>query len=300
MASKKTNAVGTIAPDFDELMGMKKPEPVNAVLINNVSLPVKEYNGVRVVTFKDIDTLHRRPEGTARKRFNDNKQHFIEGEDFFKVKCEEVRPFFGQPLPNGFNPNADVVLITESGYFMITKSLKDDLAWQIHRQLVNVYFRAKKAQTALQNLSPQLQAMINLEVRQNNLESRMSDLERRVEDMTAPEPEPEPERLPFTPEPKKWSEREKEYLRRAYALGQTDVEIAADMGRTVDSIKNKRRALGLHDDSKSNRRWRPDEDKKLIKYYNQGVTFYDIGQLINRSADGVQNRLHRLRKVGKI
>ena len=113
-------------------------------LINNLPLKIKEYNGQRVVTFKDIDTVHNRPEGTARKRFNDNRKHFIEGEDYFKVKCSEVRPFFGQTLPNGFNPNADIVLVTESGYLMLVKSFTDDFAWSVQRQLVKTYFRVKE------------------------------------------------------------------------------------------------------------------------------------------------------------
>ena len=58
-------------------------------------------------TLRDIDTVHGRPDGTARKRFNDNKTRFIEGEDYFKEKIDEVRPFFGQTLPNGYNPNAE-------------------------------------------------------------------------------------------------------------------------------------------------------------------------------------------------
>lgn len=64
------------------------------VTINDTPLSMKEYNGMRVVTFRDIDTVHGKPEGAARKRFNYNKKHFIEGVDFFKVKCSEVRPFF--------------------------------------------------------------------------------------------------------------------------------------------------------------------------------------------------------------
>lgn len=105
---------------------------------------IKEWHGKRVVTFKDIDTVHQRPEGTARKRFNDNRKHFVSGVDFFKVKCSEVRPFFGQTLPNGFNPNGDVTLITESGYLMLVKSFTDDLAWKVQRELVDSYFRVKE------------------------------------------------------------------------------------------------------------------------------------------------------------
>lgn len=48
-------------------------------IINNVNLKIKEYKGQRVVTFKDIDSVHNRPEGTARKRFNDNRKYFVEG-----------------------------------------------------------------------------------------------------------------------------------------------------------------------------------------------------------------------------
>lgn len=116
----------------------------NVVKIQNQEVIVKDYKGHRVVTFKDIDSVHERAEGTARKRFNDNKRHMIEGEDFFKVKCSEVRPFFGQTLPNGFNPRADIVLLTESGYLMLVKSFTDDLAWEVQRQLVNSYFTVKK------------------------------------------------------------------------------------------------------------------------------------------------------------
>lgn len=111
------------------------------VEICNCAIQVKEYHGQRVVTFKDIDAVHSRPDGTARKRFNDNRRHFIEGEDYYKVKCDEVRPFFGQTTPNGFNPNADITLLTESGYLMLVKSFTDDLAWDVQRQLVNRYFR---------------------------------------------------------------------------------------------------------------------------------------------------------------
>lgn len=52
------------------------------IVINNHELKAKEFNGQRVVTFKDIDTVHERPDGTARKRFSDNRKHFIEGEDY--------------------------------------------------------------------------------------------------------------------------------------------------------------------------------------------------------------------------
>ena len=108
--------------------------------INNTQLVVKVYQGQRVVTFKDIDTVHERPEGTARKRFNDNKKHFIEGEDFFNLdQPSEIRTL-GIERPQGGTPDK-VLLITESGYLMLVKSFTDDLAWEVQRQLVKNYFR---------------------------------------------------------------------------------------------------------------------------------------------------------------
>ncbi len=47
------------------------------VKINNTNLSVKEFNGQRVVTFKEIDMLHERVEGTAGRNFRENKIHFV-------------------------------------------------------------------------------------------------------------------------------------------------------------------------------------------------------------------------------
>lgn len=111
------------------------------VTINHHHLPVKEYRDQRVVTFKDVDMVHERPDGTARKRFNDNKKHFIDGTDFFKITPSEFRTAIGDM---DLRQRNDVTLITESGYLMLVKSFTDDLAWQVQRQLVNSYFRYKK------------------------------------------------------------------------------------------------------------------------------------------------------------
>lgn len=110
--------------------------------INNAEISVKVYQGQRVVTFKDIDTVHERPEGTARKRFNDNRKHFIESEDYYKISPSEFRTAF--QLDMDARQQNDITLITESGYLMLVKSFTDDLAWGVQRQLVKSYFRKKQ------------------------------------------------------------------------------------------------------------------------------------------------------------
>ena len=150
------------------------------ITINGTQLAVKEYNERRVVTFKEIDELHDRPEGTARKRFNDNKQHFIEGEDYFKISPSEFRTAIGDMDERQQN---DVTLITESGYLMIVKSLKDDLAWAVQRELVNSYFRIREVRTEFSELSPQLQLLINIETEQKRQQKAIEDTNRRIDNI---------------------------------------------------------------------------------------------------------------------
>lgn len=110
----------------------------NLVKINNHDLQVKEYKSKRVITFRDIDQLHERVSGTAGRNFRENKNHFVEGTDYFQRNSSEAKEEFNIIAPNG------LILITESGYLMLVKSFTDDLAWEVQRQLVNTYFRVKE------------------------------------------------------------------------------------------------------------------------------------------------------------
>lgn len=117
----------------------------DVVSIGNTEMQIKEYNGQRVVTFKDIDTVHQSRKGNASRNFRNNRKHFIEGEDYYLVTKENSnRKNF--PIRNVNVPNKGITLLTESGYLMIVKSFKDDLAWQVQRQLVNTYFKAREQQ----------------------------------------------------------------------------------------------------------------------------------------------------------
>lgn len=146
--------------------------------INNTQVLVKEFSGQRVVTFKEIDAVHGRPDGTARKRFNDNREHFIEGEDYFKITPSEFRTAIGEMDARQQN---DVTLITESGYLMLVKSFTDDLAWKVQRQLVKEYFRAKSTQSQPLTPAQQLLAQASLLVEQ---EQRISAMETRQDELT--------------------------------------------------------------------------------------------------------------------
>lgn len=147
------------------------------VHIGNSDISIKEYNGQRVVTFKDIDMVHGRPDGTARKRFSDNRNRFIEGEDFFVLKpsdLENTELSEKRTLENLVKSNFGTVFMTEQGYLMLVKSFTDDLAWDVQRQLVNGYFKTREK--VKRALSPELQMLQGL--LSQMVEKELADKER--------------------------------------------------------------------------------------------------------------------------
>lgn len=143
----------------------------DVIKINNHDVTVKEYNGQRVVTFKDIDLVHERPDGTARVTFNSHKDRFLENEDYFVCDAYEARKLFGIAAPNG------ITLMTEQGYLMLVKPFGDDLAWEVQRKLVKSYF---KAADAFENMSAELKAVIVVDRRVTKIEKRVDHLENDI------------------------------------------------------------------------------------------------------------------------
>ncbi|MCL8340113.1 ORF6N domain-containing protein [Pseudomonas mosselii] len=128
---------------------------MSQVAIHNIQLPVVEYRGQRVVTLAMIDQVHERPEGTARRNFNEHRDKLIEGEDYFVRNSSEARQM-GFVAPNGLS------LLTEQGYLMLVKSLTDDLAWTVQRQLVSNYFRPTPVPMLPQDLPAALRLAADL------------------------------------------------------------------------------------------------------------------------------------------
>jgi hypothetical protein len=146
------------------------------VEVNNKELEVKEYEGKKVVTFKEIDTIHERSEGTAGRNFRTNKKHFIEGVDYFEVCADEIRR--NKILELSPKAHQDMVLISESGYLMLVKSFTDDLAWDVQRDLVNKYFRT--TENPFLNMSKELQAIFTVDKKQQELEKGQEVLTKKV------------------------------------------------------------------------------------------------------------------------
>lgn len=117
----------------------------DVITIENTEMQIREYNGERVVTFKDIDAVHGNKAGTAKRNFTRNKKHFIENEDFI-VATRDISKRDNLSLLNIDVPTRGITLLTESGYLLIAKSFTDDLSWKVQRQLVNAYFKVREVQ----------------------------------------------------------------------------------------------------------------------------------------------------------
>lgn len=114
----------------------------DVITIEDTEMQIREYNGQRVVTFRDIDEVHQRPSGTARKSFNRNRKRFEEGKDYFILTRESnVHLADIEKIP----PKG-VTLLTERGYLKVVKSFNDDLSWKVQDILVDNYFKLRNMQ----------------------------------------------------------------------------------------------------------------------------------------------------------
>ena len=114
------------------------------IIINNKEIKVKEYNGERVVTAWDIAKIHGRDVNEITKNFNRNRETFDLNEDYFVLNKEE----FSERLKivQDFIPNnvKEIIVFTQSGYLLLTKTFSDKLSWKIQKELIKAYFKLKE------------------------------------------------------------------------------------------------------------------------------------------------------------
>ena len=157
---------------------------METVVIEKEELILKEWKGERVITFKDIDTVHRRKEGTARQSFYRNKSRFSIGHDYFTATLQELSNSGLHNPRDGGNPNIEAILLTESGYLMIVKTLSDDRAWDVQRILVDHYFHFKspvKQLSPIDIMGEQIQTMQLMFQTFQEQQRRLEEIEDRLE-----------------------------------------------------------------------------------------------------------------------
>ncbi|WP_454917303.1 ORF6N domain-containing protein [Xanthobacter sediminis] len=113
-----------------------------SVSIAGTDVRVVTYKGEPVVTFAMVDAIHQRPDGTAGRTFRENRDRFIEGDDFVRICADEIRRHKIIDL----SPKAreDVTFLTRRGYLKLVKPLTDDRAWEVQGEMIDRYFAVEK------------------------------------------------------------------------------------------------------------------------------------------------------------
>lgn len=152
----------------------------NVVSIAGTDVQQIAYKGEPVVTFATVDEVHQRPEGTARRNFNENRTRFVEGEDFVELTSDEIRTMSEAGV---FPPRtARGTILTKRGYLKLTKPMNDDRAWQVQGEMIDRYFavEAAKSMTPAEMLFEQARMMVEVERKQAALEVAQAEQSKRI------------------------------------------------------------------------------------------------------------------------
>lgn len=127
------------------------------IQIGNATLPLIEYRSQPVLTFAMIEKLHGRPKRSAHRNFTKNRHRFIEDEDFFIVTLQDADEFLSYGITI---PRHGMVILTERGYLLLIKSMKDDIAWEVQRSLDGMLFTRLGLLMRLENDAPDIKTII--------------------------------------------------------------------------------------------------------------------------------------------
>ena len=139
----------------------------NLIAIAGKQIEIKEYNGERVITAWDIAKIHERDVNEITKNFNRNRETFDLNEDYFILNKKE----FSERLKivQDFIPNnvKEIILFTESGYLLLTKTFSDKLSWTIQKELIKAYFKLKELKEKVESGEIEIKK-VNSEIPSNN------------------------------------------------------------------------------------------------------------------------------------
>ena len=137
-------------------------------------IPV-EYQNQRILTTAQLAESYEADPQLIVNNFNRNKDRYTESKHFFILEGAALKEFRAKnqiDLPPNVNK---FYLWTEKGAWLHAKSLNTDKAWEAYEMLVDDYYSIKQKTPPMQNLSPQLQLLINMELRQAELEVAITE-----------------------------------------------------------------------------------------------------------------------------
>lgn len=135
---------------------------------------------------KDIAEIHSKELKYINKQINANRKRFKDGLDIVDLKGLnfEVHLLNSDIMTqNAINASNNIYLLSERGYSKLLKILEDDFAWEQYEKLVDGYFSMREKQAPLAELSPQLQLLINMELKQTEMETAITQTNTRIDSL---------------------------------------------------------------------------------------------------------------------
>lgn len=150
----------------------------NKIIIFEKEIGIKEYNNERVVTAWDIAKLHERDTREIIQNFNNVKDKMILNEDYFIISRNDISK--SKILIQDFIPNnvKEIILFTQLGYMLLTKTFKDDFSWKIQRELVKAYFKLKELKEKVESGELEIRNTQSKEINDKPTELQQYNLKR--------------------------------------------------------------------------------------------------------------------------
>lgn len=150
----------------------------NKIIIFNKEIEIKEYNAERVITAYDIAELHGRDVKVINQQFNNNRNKFIENEDYFVANRNLIHKLKSLTLENNLQNLKEIILFTDTGYLLLTKTFNDELSWKIQRELVKAYFKLKELKDRVESGELEIRNAQSKEINEKPTELQRYNLKR--------------------------------------------------------------------------------------------------------------------------
>ncbi len=138
------------------------------------NLTVIEHQSQRVLLTSQLATGYETDVKNIQMNFSNHKQRFEEGKHYHRLTGEVLKRFL-QVNDVGLQNQSKIrtlYLWTERGALRHAKILDTDKAWEVYEELEDIYFRVKQLK-----LSKELQAIFQLDHKQQQFETRLDNLE---------------------------------------------------------------------------------------------------------------------------
>lgn len=150
----------------------------NKIIIFNKEIEIKEYNDERVITAYDIAELHGRDVKVINQQFNNNRNKFVENEDYFIAKKNLIHGVMSFTLANKLQNLKEIILFTYSGYLLLAKTFNDELSWKIQKELVKTYFKLRELKDRVESGELEIRNAQSKEINDKPTELQQYNLKR--------------------------------------------------------------------------------------------------------------------------